>query len=130
LVGYYGRKEIFSDVREITSNNIVKVLEKSVAVHRSNRRQIDYLYNYKNGKQPVLNRKKEIRPEICNRIVVNRANEIVSFKDSYLMGKPVQYVGRTEGEEITKNIKSLNDYMYAAKKALRLKTRRTRTWVR
>ena len=117
MVGYYGRKEIFSDVREITKDNIVQVLEKAVAVHRSNRRQIDYLYNYKNGKQPVLNRKKEIRPEICNKIVVNRANEIVSFKDSYLMGKPVQYVGRTEGEEITKNIKSLNDYMYAAKKA-------------
>ena len=116
-MGYFGRKEIFSDVNEITKDNIVKVLKKAMEVHRFNRAQIEYLYNYKNGKQPVLNRKKEIRPEICNKVVVNRANEIVSFKDSYLMGKPVQYVGRTEGEEITKDIKSLNDYMYAAKKA-------------
>ena len=117
MLGYYGRKEIFSDVKEITAENVVEVLEKTLTVHEENRTQIDYLYNYKNGKQPVLNRKKEIRPEICNRIVVNRANEIVSFKDSYLMGKPVQYVGRSEDESITKNIKMLNDCMYASKKA-------------
>lgn len=116
MVGYYGRKEIFSDVKEITKGNIVKVLENAISVHQFNRRQIDFLYNYKNGKQPILERKKEIRPEICNKIVVNRANEIVSFKDSYLMGKPIQYVGRTEGEEVTANIKLLNDYMYSAKK--------------
>lgn len=116
-MGYFGRKEIFSDVTEITATNVIDVLEKAMRIHEENRNQIDYLYRYKNGEQPILKRKKEIRPEICNRIVVNRANEIVSFKDSYLMGKPVQYVGRSEGENITANIKKLNDAMYAAKKA-------------
>lgn len=114
---FFGRREIFSDVKEITAANVVEVLETAMATHRLNREEIDYLYNYKNGKQPILNRTKEIRPEINNKIVVNRANEIVSFKDSYLMGKPVQYVGRTESESITENIKKLNDYMYSSKKA-------------
>ena len=117
MEGYYGRREIFTDVKEITSENIVSVLKNALSVHRVNRAQIDYLYNYKNGKQPILGRTKEIRPEINNKIVVNRANEIVSFKDSYLMGKPVQYVGRTEDDKLTENIKALNDYMYASGKA-------------
>lgn len=116
MSGFYGRKEIFSDVSEVTAENVVDVIEKTMTVHRENRDQIDYLYRYKNGEQPIRFRKKEIRPEICNRIVVNRANEIVSFKDSYLMGKPVQYVGRGEGKRVSEGIKTLNDYMYAAKK--------------
>lgn len=116
-MGFFGRKEIFSDVSEVTIVNVIDVLEKAMRIHDENRTQIDYLYKYKNGEQPILGRKKDIRPEICNRIVVNRANEIVSFKDSYLMGKPVQYVGRSEGKEVTANIKKLNDAMYAAKKA-------------
>ena len=126
MIGFYGRKEIFSDVKEITVDNVVDVLENALTIHSENRTQIDYLYNYKNGKQPILGRKKEIRPEICNKIIVNRANEIVSFKDSYLMGKPVQYVGRSEDENITQNIKMLNDCMYAAKKASNDK--RLATW--
>lgn len=117
MVGFYGREEIFSDVTEITVDNVIDVLEEAMKTHEENRKQIDYLYRYKNGEQPILWRKKEIRPKICNKIVVNRANEIVSFKDSYLMGKPVQYVGRSESANITDNIKRLNDYMYAAKKA-------------
>ena len=61
---FFGRKEIFSDVTEITASNIIDVLESAMRIHEENRDQIDYLYKYKNGKQPILNRKKDIRPEI------------------------------------------------------------------
>ena len=60
---------------------------------------------------------KDVRPEICNKITENRANEIVSFKVGYLCGEPIQYVSRNGGEEIVKQINTLNEYMFAEDKA-------------
>ena len=84
-----GRRVIYTDVDEINDSNVVEVLKKAMETHSVNSGEIQYLYDYWKGKQPILFRQKDIRPEICNRIVENRANEIVSFKDSYLIGKPV-----------------------------------------
>ena len=75
----FGRRVIKSSVTEITDENVVEVLLKALSIHALNRSEIDYLWEYYKGKQPILNRTKEVRPEICNRIVENRANEIVSF---------------------------------------------------
>lgn len=83
-----GRRVIKSSVKEITDGNVVEVLQKALSDHAFNRSEIDYLWNYYKGKQPILNRKKDVRPEICNKIVENRANEIVSFKVGYLCGEP------------------------------------------
>ena len=44
-------------------------------------------------------------------------NEIVSFKVGYLCGEPIQYVSRNGGEEIVKQINTLNEYMFAEDKA-------------
>ena len=90
-----GRRIIYTDVDVIDDDNVVEVLKKAMETHTVNSGEIQYLYNYYKGNQPILGREKDIRPEICNRIVENRANEIVSFKDSYLIGKPVQYVNRS-----------------------------------
>ena len=87
----FGRTVIYSDVDEITDGNVVDVLTKAETVHSKNRTQINYLYNYYKGDQPVLARVKDVRPEINNKIVVNRANEIVTFFTGYTFGKPVQY---------------------------------------
>ena len=76
----YGRRVITTDVTEITAENVVEVLEEAMKTHDINRSEIDYLWKYFKGNQPILLRKKTVRPEICNRIVENRANEIVSFK--------------------------------------------------
>lgn len=112
-----GRRVIKTSVREITKDNVVDVLQKALGTHELNRSEIDYLWNYYRGKQPILHRTKEVRPEICNKIVENRANEIVSFKVGYLCGEPIQYVGRN-GEEVTaKAITALNELMFAEDKA-------------
>lgn len=112
-----GRRVIKTSVREITKDNVVDVLQKALGTHELNRSEIDYLWNYYRGKQPILHRTKEVRPEICNKIVENRANEIVSFKVGYLCGEPIQYVGRN-GEEVTaKAIAALNELMFAEDKA-------------
>lgn len=112
----YGRRVIYTDCEKIDSSNVVCVLEKALLTHQLNRNEIQYLFNYYKGKQPILNRTKEVRPEITNKIVENRANEIVSFKVGYLMGEPVQYVNRGT-EEVSDAINRLNGYVFAEDKA-------------
>lgn len=113
-----GRKVIYTDAEIITAENVVDILKTAAIVHAFNRDAIDFLYEYNNGNQPILQRVKEVRPEINNRIVVNRANEITSFKVGYLLGEPLQYVSRdSEKSELTEKITQLNQYMYAEDKA-------------
>lgn len=113
----HGRRVIKTSVREITRDNVSDVLLKALVTHDLNRSEIDYLWNYYRGKQPILNRVKDVRPEICNKIVENRANEIVSFKVGYLCGEPIQYVSRNGNEQTTKAITALNELMFAEDKA-------------
>ena len=112
----YGRRVITTDVGEITAENVVEVLEEAMKLHEKNRSEIDYLWKYFKGEQPILQRNKTVRPEICNKIVENRANEIVSFKVGYLCGEPIQYVGRNCEESVTKGIGTLNEYMFLVDK--------------
>lgn len=112
-----GRRVIKSSVRAVTEDNVLEVLQKALNEHAKNRSEIEYLWNYYRGNQPILNRKKEVRPEICNKIVENRANEIVSFKVGYLCGEPIQYIGRSTDEAVTNGVTALNELMFAEDKA-------------
>ena len=114
-----GRRIIYTDVDEINDGNVVEVLRKAMETHSVNSGEIQYLYNYYKGQQPILGRKKDVRPEICNKIVENRANEIVSFKDSYLIGKPVQYVNRSGDDSCSDDLNKLNDFMFLERKSAR-----------
>lgn len=113
----FGRRVIYTDESVITKENIVGILNKAMNKHTANKSEIEYLYNYYKGKQPILERTKEVRPEILNKVVENRANEIVSFKVGYLMGEPVQYVGRGNDESISESINRLNEFVFAEDKA-------------
>ena len=112
----FGRRTIYTDCDNITAKNICGVLNKAFNTHLTNRAEIDYLYKYYKGDQPILYRTKDIRPEINNRIVENRANEIVSFKVGYLMGEPIQYVNRGN-EDISEALNKLNEFVFAEDKA-------------
>lgn len=112
----HGRRVIKTDETEVTINNVVSILRKALPYHWKNRSEIQYLWHYYKGRQPVLNREKQVRPEICNHIVENRANEIVSFKSGYLMGEPLQYVSRGNAENIADAINQLNEYVFAEEK--------------
>ena len=113
----YGRRVITTDAPEITDANIVAELTEAMNTHLLNRAEIEYLWNYYRGKQPILRRTKKVRPEICNKIVENRANEIVSFKVGYLCGEPIQYVGRNGDESVSQAITELNEMMFSENKA-------------
>ncbi len=111
-----GRRIIKSGATYINSSNLLDVLDRAMAVHELNKSEIEYLWNYYKGEQPVLTRIKDVRPEICNRMVENHANEIVSFKVGFLCGEPIQYVGNKGDETITNAIIELNELMYAEDK--------------
>lgn len=112
----FGRRVIYTEVTDINEGNIIDVLQKALFTHLQNQAEIDYLYWYYKGEQPILNRVKEVRPEINNMIVENRANEIVSFKTGYLVGEPIQYVSRGNDEAAASEVLTLNDYMLSEDK--------------
>lgn len=109
----FGRKKIKTSVREIDSTNVVAVLKKALETHTTNRSEIDFLYKYYKGDQPIIYRVKKVRPEINNKIVVNRAYEIVSFKTGFLCGEPIQYVSATADDAVSKAVAMLNKYMFS-----------------
>ena len=113
----YGRRVITTDATAVHDDNIVELVNKAFETHSLNRGEIEYLWNYYRGNQPILQRKKTVRPEICNKIVENRANEIVSFKVGYLCGEPIQYVGRNGDESVSRAIAELNEMMFSENKA-------------
>lgn len=111
-----GRRMILTDETEVNIGNVIQILRKALPYHWKNRSEISYLWSYYKGRQPILNRVKEVRPEITNKIVENRANEIVSFKSGYLMGEPLQYVSRGNAENIADAINQLNEFVFAEEK--------------
>lgn len=114
LVGknMFGRRKIHLKQDLIDRDNVLEALGQAMAVHDKNAAEIRYLWEYYKGRQPILQRVKEIRPEINNRIVVNIANEIVSFKVGYQIGEPILYVSRKAEEDVMDEVNLLNDYMY------------------
>ena len=119
-----GRREIFTDVKEITKENISKVLADAFETHLLNVTEIKYLQEYERGKQPILDRIKEIRPEINNKIVENHAAEITAFKVGYVFGSPITFVQRAnvdidgnKGETDDKRLAILNEMMFEEGKA-------------
>jgi hypothetical protein len=129
-----GRKVLFSSETEITRENLAKVLSSVLPDFAQNSSDIDYLYNYYRGDQPILNRIKKHRPEINNKVVENHAHEIVSFKVGYDFGEPIQYIRRatksgtelkensalptdSDDMDITGKISLLNEYMFTCNKA-------------
>ncbi len=110
---------IYTDVDKIDASNVVEVLNDSLLIHAFNRAEIKILYDYYRGKQKILERVKEVRAEINNKIVENRANEIVTFKTGYLVGEPVIYINRTDDEQYSNGVNALNEYMFLASKKTR-----------
>ena len=119
-----GRREIFTDVKEITKENIAKVLNDAFSVHRENVTEIKYLQEYEKGVQPILEREKKVRPEINYKIVENHAAEITAFKVGYVFGSPITFVQRASNDVTSgngavddKRIAILNEMMFEEGKA-------------
>ena len=111
----FGRTVIYYDSVEVTKDNICDILNYANGIHETNSAQIERLYQIFKGNQAILGKVKEIRPEINNQIIVNFANQIVTFKTGYLLGKPIQYVSRGErttelSDKVSQEIDDLNRF--------------------
>lgn len=129
----FGRSPVLVDYEEVGDDNLLDALHDALTQFAVNRGQCLYLWNYYRGNQPVLDRAKEVRPEINNKIVENHAQEVVAFKVGYQLAEPLQYTLRnhdgTTGPEggsdetetgYTRHLKDLNELntlMFAADKA-------------
>ena len=118
----FGRTVIYYDTGEVTRENICDILSKVLETHRKNALEIDRLYQIFKGNQSIFGKTKTVREEINNRIVVNFANQIVTFKTGYLLGKPIQYVSRGEktvelSDTVSSEIDDLNRYASDCDKA-------------
>ena len=114
----FGRRVILTDATEITRENVLdEIVNKAHITHLINKDEIEYLWNYYKGDQPILYRQKEVRPEVNFHIVENRAQEIVAFKTGYLCGSPIQYVSRSAENNVSESVKALNDMMLSDGKA-------------
>lgn len=107
----HGRKQIFTNETEINDENVLRVLNSALSKHASNRSDIEYLENYLRGVQPVLDRTKSANVEILNKIVVNLANQIVTFKVANFAGEAIQYVSRSGKKTVPKKVERLNAMM-------------------
>ena len=110
--GMFGRRVIRTNADAITEDNLLDELKQAMNVHSLNSADIDYLWKYYKGDQPILSRVKNIRPEINNKVVENRAAEIITFKVGYQCGKPIKYVAMSAEKDTTGQIVILNDMMH------------------
>lgn len=126
IVPMTGRSIVYTDYEEITADNVVAALDEAIPTYTFNAGQIDYLWRYYKGDQPILQRGKPVRPEINNKIVENHAQEIVAFKIGYQLAEPLQYTCRMQSEDddtsetyedTLSQVNELNTLMFAEDKA-------------
>ena len=110
----FGRLDIYASFDDITPENVIEELNSALIYHVKNMLQEDFLYWYRRGIQPILNRRKEIREDILNIVQENHAEEFVAFKDGYLRTQPVNYVARRKG--VQTKVKKLNEFLYRSGK--------------
>lgn len=117
----FGRRKIYSSLKknELTPENILNILPSVLRIHDLNSAEIDYLWNYYKGKQPILQKEKKVREDINNKVLENHAYEIVEFKKSNDFGEPVQYVqkGEKDSEKVNPEISLLNKFMESEDKS-------------
>lgn len=107
---FTGRRMITTAEETINAENVIEVVTEAMRIHEKNAADIDYLWNYYKGDQPVYDRERELRPELTEIVCENRANEIVNFKVGYQFAEPITYVSAKKDSK-PEGIEKLNDAM-------------------
>lgn len=118
---FFGRRVLRYSLEkeDLTAEKIRDILPEVLREHEKNAREINYLYRYYKGYQPILQKEKNVRPEINNKVLENHAFEIVEFKKAYVYGEPVQYVqkGEKDTEKVNPEISTINKFMESEDKS-------------
>ena len=99
----FGRKQILLNVpnKRLSEEELGSILRRAFLIHNTNAEDINYLYHYYRGNQPILQRKdKLVRPEIDNRTVENWAKYITNFKLGFIFGEPIQLIKNSNGDSL------------------------------
>lgn len=118
---HIGRIMIMTDETEITKDNIESVVSLAWSDHQKNVKDEIFLMDYEKGKQGIIHRKKEIRPSINAKPVVNEASRIVDTHVGYCFANPITLVERAENEsdktgKNDKGIAEVNKMLYEQSK--------------
>lgn len=109
--GLCGRRKILTNKRAVTPSNVVEILDEALGVDSLNVSEIDYLYGVYRGLMDIRHKTKKVRPENNNKVTVNIANKIVTFKSSFFLSSPIQYVSAVGDEATSEKIARLNMLM-------------------
>ena len=107
-IDLFGRRLLTASPVEMTAQNVALILNAVLPLHLKNSEEIRYLNNYYRGDQPILYREKEIRSDIKNLLVENRAFEFIAFKCGYEFSHPIIYTNA--GQEDIAPVDILNTY--------------------
>lgn len=110
----FGRRDIYTAVETLTPENVLLEVNYALGYHFRNVFEEQYLYWYRRGFQPILNRTKDRNTFVLNKVIENHAEEIVTFKNGYFLMEPAFYVARTEGAQ--DKVGTLNEYLYRSGK--------------
>ena len=111
---YFGRLDIYTSADEITEENVLREANLALAWHAQNVTEENYLYWYRRGDQPILDREKKRNKYVNNKIVENHAEEIVAFKNGYFLNSEIMYIARNDDAQ--DGVKDLNEYLYRSGK--------------
>lgn len=115
FAGYlFGRRDIFTSVDDLNETNVLDEVNTAIKYHLQNVWEEEYLYWYRRGLQPILNRKKDRNDFVISKIVENHADEIVTFKNGYFLMQPAAYISRRSG--VKNKVDKLNEYLYRSGK--------------
>ena len=105
----FGRRDIYSTFDDINADNVVAAVNYAMSYHMLNFEEEDYLYWRRRGMSPVLIRHKERNEFILNKVVENHPDEIVNFKDHFMMPTSAFYVALSDEKQEAVN--ALNEYV-------------------
>ena len=114
-----GRLPIYTSIERFDParpDEILAEVREAQVIHNQNLIAMEELYWYRRGVTPVWGKTKQVREEINNKINVNLADYVVSFRNGYFLTQPCFYVSRKEGDEITDKVDKLNEYLFRSGK--------------
>ena len=111
---FLGRKDIFTALDDLNTENVLDEVNSAIKFHLVNVWEEEYLYWYRRGLQPILNRKKERNTFVLNKVVINHAQEVVEFKNGYLFQQGMNYIPRRSG--VKRKVDKLNEFLYRSGK--------------
>ena len=109
-----GRHDILTSEDELTVDNVINEVNQALVYHNTNIISEDYLYWYRRGLQPILNRTKDRNTYVLTKCIENHAEEIVAFKDGFFLQSPCRFVSRKNGKQA--KIDKLNEFVYRSGK--------------